>query len=138
MKRNSRRLSFHEIVYFPIGKRYFGDRVRRECSGRSREKKKTIPNVLIAPGEKPACEREDVFLPKKEPFLAQWIPEFGIKFGIKFRMQFRIQFWMQCAMQFAMHDVICDAICAAIFAAICDAICEVICDAIWDAICDAI
>ena len=35
------------------------------------QKKLDSKRFPIAPGEKPACERADVFLPKKEPFLAQ-------------------------------------------------------------------
>ena len=34
MKRTSRRLFFHEMIYFLIRQRYFGDRVRKERSGR--------------------------------------------------------------------------------------------------------
>ena len=40
MKRTSRRLFFHAMVDFPIGKRYFGGRVRKERSGRPRREKK--------------------------------------------------------------------------------------------------
>ena len=37
----------------------------------AKKKNRILKWFPIAPGEKPACERADVFLPKKEPFLAQ-------------------------------------------------------------------
>ena len=50
MTRTSRRHFFHEMVDFPIRKRYFGGRVRKEHSGRPLGEKKgdSVANLMMA------------------------------------------------------------------------------------------
>ena len=50
MNRNSRRVFFDEMVDFPIRKRYFGGRVRKEHSGRPLGEKKgdSVANLMMA------------------------------------------------------------------------------------------